>query len=360
MQLFKKLSLIAGLSFIVIALTSQFCLAKNKKENQFSELPNIELTFAHNATSDPKMHNQAAALAFKEYAESSSMGKIKVNISPGGALGDTYSLQDQTRMGSIEISCSHTEGTMAMVFPKIQVLSIPYLFESVDHALWVMDHEYGQKMFSEFKEKTGIRVIGVWDNGGFRNFTNNKRPVHTAADMVGLNIRTMEIPAHMAIVKALGGSPTPIGWSELYTSLQTGVVDGQENALPVIIAGNLYEVQKYLTLDGHVYSQIHLFANEKWLGGLPEAYQKIILDAGYRAQTAGRLSTRILRDRGVSFLKSKMTEVYNPTPEERKTFSDATQKPVMDLLYKKTGKKTVEEFMAAVEQAAKEMGYRSN
>jgi C4-dicarboxylate-binding protein DctP len=357
MQLTTKQVLAVVFVFLISLIIPQLCLAKNNKEDKFADLPDIELTFAHNATSDPKMHNQAAALAFKEYAETTSMGKIKVNISPGGALGDTYSLQDQTIMGSIEISCSHTEGTMAMVFPKIQVISIPYLFKSVDHALWVMDHEYGKKMFAEFKEKTGVRVIGVWDNGGFRNFTNNKRPVHTAEDMKGLNIRTMEIPAHMAIVKALGASPTPIGWSELYTSLQTGVVDGQENALPVIIAGNLYEVQKYLTLDGHVYSQIHLFANEKWFSKLPQAYQTIILDAGYRAQTAGRLSTRVLRDRGVAFLKSKMEEVYSPTPEEIETFRTATQEPVMEMLYEKVGKETIEEFMEAVKKSAADMGY---
>ena len=358
MNLFVKRSRTIGLVSIFLILTSQFSMAKSNTENRFSKLPKIELTFAHNATSDPRMHNQAAALAFKEYAEKRSMGKIKVNISPGGALGDTSSLQDQTRMGSIEVSCSHTEGTMAMIFPKIQVISIPYLFESIDHALWVMDHDYGKKMFDEFKEKTGIRIIGVWDNGGFRNFTNNKKPVHTATDMAGLNIRTMEIPAHMAIVKALGASPTPIGWSELYTSLQTGVVDGQENSLPVIMAGNLYEVQKYLILDGHVYSQIHLFANEKWLSGLPEEYQTIILDAGKMAQTAGRLSTRILRHRGVDFLKSRMTEVYTPTAEQRNTFRDATQEPVMKLLHKKVGMETVKEFKSAVEQAAKDMGYR--
>ena len=113
------------------------------------------------------------------------------------------------------------------------------------------------------RKKTGLRVIGTWDNGGFRSFTNSKRAVHNPEDMKGLRIRTMDIPAHMELVRSLGAKPTPISWKELYTALETGVVDGQENAMPTIIIGSLQEVQKYLILDGHVYTQQHFFVNDQ-------------------------------------------------------------------------------------------------
>lgn len=121
--------------------------------------------------------------------------------------------------GEIEVSTSHTEGTIAIVYPNIQVISIPYLFDSVDQALDVFRGEYGQMLYEDMRKKTGLRVIGVWDNGGSRSFTNNRRPVKTPADMKGLKIRTMDIPAHIELVRSVSAQPTPISWKELYTAL---------------------------------------------------------------------------------------------------------------------------------------------
>ena len=342
-----KISILC-LVFVLLFTMSTLALT----EEELADLPEMEMTFAHNAVADPTMHNQGPALAFKKYVEDQTNGKITVNISPGGALGGTASLQEQTMTGAIEVSCSHTEGTIAMVYPKIQVISIPYLFRSVDHALSVFESDIGQEMFEELKNKTGLRVIGFWDNGGFRNFTNNKRPVRNAEDMEGLSIRTMEIPAHMKLVEALGASATPIGWEELYSSLQTGVVDGQENSIPVILGGSLQEVQKYLTLDGHVYSQIHLLANNEWFNDLPLEYQRVIEEAGYRAQVKGREVTRILRDRGLSEIAANNTEIYDPTPEEMETFREASQDVVREYIEDQIGEEFVNEFVEAAEEKA--------
>ena len=317
----------------------------------------ITMTLAHADVADPTQHIQAGALAFKEYVEKSSDGNITVNISPGSALGNTASLQEMTMSGEIEASTSHTEGTIAIVFPNIQVISIPYLFDAVDQALEVFRGEYGAKLYEDMRQKTGLRVIGVWDNGGFRSFTNNKRVIKTPADMQGLRIRTMDIPAHMEIVRSLGGKPTPISWKEVYTALETGVVDGQENAIPTIILGSLQEVQKYLTLDGHVYTQIHMYVNEQWFQSLPKEYQDIILRGGEKAGYAGQRSCRVYREIGEAFLSQYM-EIYHPTLEEKAEFRKMAQGPVLKFIRKAVDdQKWVDDILEAAQTANKKLGY---
>lgn len=316
----------------------------------------IKMTLAHADVADPTQNVQAAALAFKEYVERETGNQIQVNISPGAALGNTASLQEMTMKGEIEATASHTEGTIAIVYPNIQVISIPYLFDSVDQALEVFRGEFGNRLYEDMRKKTGLRVIGIWDNGGFRNFSNNKRPIRTPEDMKGLKIRTMDIPAHMELVRSLGAQPTPISWKELYTALQTGVVDGQENAIPTIIIGSIYEVQKYLCLDGHVYTQLHLMVNDEWFQGLSKEHRQVVLRAGEKAGYIGERGTRIYREIGEALI-SKYTEIYHPTLEEKEMFRKLTQEPVLKFIRKAVEGPWVDEVLAAAESAKKKLGY---
>lgn len=318
----------------------------------------VKMTLAHADVADSTQNVHAAATAFKTYVEKQSKGNIQVTLSPGAALGNTASLQEMTMTGEIEASTSHTEGTIAVIYPNIQALTVPYLFQSVDQALEVFRGEFGQRLFDDFRQQTGLRVIGVWDNGGFRNFTNNKRPIHSPADMEGLSIRTMSVPAHMEIVRSMGAKPTPISWAEVYTSLQTGVIDGQENSIPIIILGSLQEVQKYLVLDRHVYSQQHLFVNEEWFAGLPKEYQEIILDGGEKAGYAGQRAARIYREIGKEMLNKKM-EIYTPSQEELDQFKAAAQGAVLKFIREKGVKdpKWVDDILTAADSALKTLGY---
>ncbi|NLC50851.1 MAG: DctP family TRAP transporter solute-binding subunit [Firmicutes bacterium] len=326
-------------------------------DDSFADLPDIQMTLAHADIDDPTQHIQAASLAFKEYVEAESNGKIKVEISPGGALGNTEQLQEQTMTGEIEASTSHTEGTIAIVYPNIQTISVPYLFDSVDQALEVFRGEFGQEMFEEMRQQTGLRVIGVWDNGGFRNFTNSVRPIRKPEDMKGLKMRTMDIPAHMAIVEELGGTPTPVSWAEVYSALETGVVDGHDNSVPVIILGSIHEVQDYLILDGHVYTQQHLFINDEWFNSLPKAYQEIILRAGEKAGIAGERACRVYRDIGLKFLSDYM-EIYEPTLEEIDAFRQATQEPVIKFIEEDVDDPAwIDKILKAAEEANRKLGY---
>lgn len=327
-------------------------------QSSFAKDKIVKMTLAHADVADATQNVHAAAVAFKNYVEKESGGNIQVTVSPGAALGNTASLQEMTMSGEIEASTSQTEGTIAIVYPNIQAMTVPYLFQSVDQALEVFRGDFGQKLYEDMRKTTGLRVIGLWDNGGFRNFTNNKRPVHSPADMKGLSIRTMDIPAHMELVRSLGAKPTPISWAEVYTSLQTGVVDGQENSIPIVILGSLQEVQKYMILDHHVYTQQHIMVNDAWFESLPSDYQQIILRGGEKAGLAGERAARVYRDIGKSIIGKKM-EIYTPTQEELAAFKAAAQKPVLKYIREKGVKdpKWVDEILAAADKALVDLGY---
>jgi tripartite ATP-independent transporter DctP family solute receptor len=320
----------------------------------------LKMTLAHADVADPTMYVHAGAVAFKAYVEKESNGKIQVNISPAAALGNTASLQEMTMTGEIEASTSHTEGTIAIVYPNIQCLSIPYLFQNVDQALEVFRGDFGKRLWEDMRKQTGLRVIGIWDNGGFRNFTNNKREVHNPNDMKGLSIRTMDNPSHMEIVRSLGAKPTPISWAETYTALQTGVVDGEENSIPTFLLGSLQEVQKYMTMDGHVYSQLHMFVNDKWFNGLPKEYQEIILRGGEEAGYAGERANRVYRDIGRGICVKAGVKFYDPTVDEINQFKALAQPPVLKFIREKGVKdpKWVDEIIAEADKALYTLGYK--
>lgn len=328
-------------------------------EKSLNELEDVTFTMASDVAPDPQNHQHAAALAFKNYVENESNGKIKVDINAGGALGDLESMMEQTISGVIKASIGHTEGNLSIVYPDMQVISIPYLFRSVDHALHVFEGPFGEKIHENFRKKSGARIIAFWDNGGFRNFTNSVRPIHEPKDLKGLKIRTMQIPAHMELVKALGATPTPISFSELYSALDMGVVDGQENSIPTCLLISLQEVQKYMILDGHLFSMMYLTVNDQWFQDLPAQYQEIILAGGNKAGKIGARMCRVVRETGKTVMREAGMEIYDPTPEELKKFKEATQDKVTKFIRKELSHpELVDEIIENAEMSRKELGYQ--
>jgi len=176
----------------------------------FAEEP-IIIKYAHADPPDPingPAHGDA--LTFKSLVESGSNGRIKVEIYPGAQLGSERELLEGVHMGTIEM-CNVSEGSVAGFFPDILVLSIPYLFDSAPQAWKVLDGPFGQDLMEEMRKATGIRCLTITENG-FRNFTTDVRLIKKPEDLKGLKIRTMENPAHMEMVKALGAEATPIPW----------------------------------------------------------------------------------------------------------------------------------------------------
>lgn len=292
----------------------------------------ITIKFAHGMPPDEEEALHRGVVVFKKIVEQKTAGRVKVDIYPASQLGKEREQFEGVKIGTIEM-CMIAEGPMAGFFPEIMVIGIPYLYANEITAWRSLDGPFGKALFEEMRKKTGVRALGIGENG-FRNFTNRVRPIKSPDDMKGLKIRTMENPAHMAMVKAMGASATPIAWGEVYMALQQGVVDGQENPVSVIEVSKFNEVQKYLTLDGHVYSILPILINDKFFMSLPPDIQKIIADTTKTIVAVQRgQNVKKVYD-GVKSLQDKGMEVYSPTDNELQMFRDKSQKPVLEFLDK--------------------------
>ena len=308
------------------------------------------------ATGDPPDVTTASAHAdavmFKNYVEARSGGRIKVEIYPANELGSEREQMEGVQLGSIQM-CNVSEGTVGIFFPEIMALSVPYSFRTYTEAWAVADSPYMRNLLGKMTKDTGIRCLDVNQNG-FRNFSNNVRPIKTPADLQGLKIRTMEHRGHMAMVNALGGNAVPIAWGELYSALQQKVVDGQENPPSLVNAMKFYEVQKYYTLDGHIYSIDFTFINNKFYNSLPADLQQIVYEGADIAGTIHKsLETYASGVTAVGQLIKEGMEVYTPTPAELAQFQQKSQKPVIDWIKGEIDPKWVDDFMAAIDAAKK-------
>lgn len=309
----------------------------------------IEIKVAHvNPADFWTSMNQAAAMTFKELVEMETGGAVEVKVFPAGQLGAERELAEAVKLGTIQMTM--IAGALANFFKESQLLDAPYLFSSAPMAWRVLDGWFGKELADECLKKTGLRILGFGEVG-IRNFTNSVRPIKTPADLKGLKIRVQESPVFINLVKSLGASPTPIAWTETYMALQQKVADGEENPVGAIIYAKLYEVQKYLTLDGHTYSTNFVVMNEKFFQGLPKNIQDTIKNAALTATTVMRGIQTINSTQGIQFVKDKGMQVYFPTPQEKAMFRDMAQKPVLDYLEKQVGKVWIDKLLKAVAEA---------
>lgn len=298
--------------------------------------------------------NYAAQLAFKNYVEAASNGRIEVNIYTNSALGNASEILLQCMQGVIECSTAG-DSDLSNYYPNIQVFSIPYVFDSRIDFYEFLDGAYTASMVEEIAQSCGVRIVAAFDNGGFRNFSNNVRQIHTAEDLKGLKIRCMQSASYITTLETLGATPTALAFSELYSALQTGVVDGQENAPLVMLDNSIYEQQKYYSLDGHSISPAFIIVNESWLRSLPEELQTVVLDGGKMAQTAARGTIGASEGLALNLLTDKGVEVYAPSAEEKETFK-VVQEPVIEWLKGEIGEEPVDAFVEALAQKGQTAG----
>lgn len=297
----------------------------------------------------------AGCYSFKNYVEQNSGGRIQVEIYDSGVLGGSSEGLSQCMQNVVQ-GCVTGDGELSTLYPKLQVLCVPYLFGNRVEFYNTLDSVWMANLFADMRTELGIRLLASSDNGGFRSISNNTREIRTAGDLKGLKIRSMEIPAYTTMLESMGATATPIAWAELYTSLQTGVVDGQENPPANVLNGSLQEVQKYYTLDQHSISSLVLMLNEDFYQTLPEDLKKVVTMGGAVAQESMRGANCANEELALQGLKDSGMNIYIPSEEEKATFQDASQEPVLKWLRGEIGDEYVNEFMAAVEEAKEGKG----
>lgn len=253
----------------------------------------------------PGSAQNIAAEKFKELIEQRSNGNIKIQIFHSASLGNETEILQQVQMDTVQMAII-TGGPFDTFDPIVRVVNYPFLFKSNEQADQILDGPLGAQILKSI-ESSGFKGLCFSENG-FRNLTNNKRPVKSPEDVKGLKIRVMASTIHKAIWQDLGANPTPMPWP-IYTELEQGVIDGQENPLWVMEVYKFYEIQKYMTLTRHVYSFHIDVASLKWWKTLDSKTQDMIQKAMYEAAVFQRKQNRDNNAARLKFLKEKGMKV---------------------------------------------------
>jgi TRAP-type transport system periplasmic protein len=227
-------------------------------------------------------HYGAGSQGVKDAFERLTNNRFRVNIQRNDNEREGI---ESVQIGTAECVITST-GPVGNFVPAVRVVDVPFLFRDYPHARGVLDSEIGQGLLNQFSARglTGV----IWMENGFRHLTNSRREVNNPADVRGLKVRTMENQVHMRAFQTLGAQPTPMAFSELVPALQQGTVDGQENPIPVIVANNLNQVQRFLTLTAHVYSPAVLICNPAFMARLNAADRAAFMEAARAGQRANR------------------------------------------------------------------------
>ncbi len=249
----------------------------------------------------PGSAQNIVADTFKKYIEERSHGKIQVKVFHSASLGNETEILQQIQMGTVEMGII-TAGPFDTFDPIVRVVNYPFLFQSNEQADQILDGPLGQEIMKSL-EASGFKGLHFSENG-FRNLTNSKRPVKGPEDIKDLKIRVMASALHKTIWQTLGANPTPMPWP-IYTELEQGVIDGQENPLWVMEVYRFYEIQKYMTMTRHVYSPHIDVAGLKWWNRLDSDTRVLVSDAMTDAAIFQRGDNR-KKDAGrLAFLASK-------------------------------------------------------
>ena len=308
----------------------------------------VEIKVAHGQTVTEPSH--LAWLLFKEEVEKNSNGEIKVEVYPNGQMGDDRETTEGVQMGTFGMTSPSTP-LVAPFVNAFYVLDSFFLFNDTAHVYRVLDGE-GLKMIDDACKAKDFRVLAFWDNG-FRHITNNKTPIRTPDDMKGMKLRVMENPLHVAAWKAIGCNPTPMAYGEVFTALQQGTIDGQENPIILLHTARFYEIQKYITKSGHLFAARPILINRELYEDLSPEHKKIVDDAMKAATALERAEFKkqdaereqIIRD-------AKINEFIDLTPAEKDLFREKLNS-VAPMVAEKAGADFTAKFMQIVNENAK-------
>ena len=286
MSLIRRTALMAGLATLVAAGPAS---------------AQTQITMQH--ALPPNSHTGAGPIAFKETFERLTNNRYRVVIQRND---NEREMIESVQIGTIDCTVTST-GPVGNFVPEVRIFDVPFLFRDTAHARGVLDSEVGQQVLARFNAR-GLHGV-IWTENGFRHLTNSRRDVNTPADIRGLKVRTMENQVHMRAFTQLGALPTPMAFSELVPALQQGTVDGQENPISVIVANNLNQVQRYLTLTGHVYSPGLLICNPAMMQAMSPADRTAFMAAARAGQQANRDRVSADEASGVEELRRRGMQV---------------------------------------------------
>ncbi|MCR4666819.1 MAG: DctP family TRAP transporter solute-binding subunit [Desulfovibrio sp.] len=268
---------------------------------------------------------------FAKLVKERSNGEVIIQVYPSSQLGNQRDLVEGLTLGTVDMTLTGT-AVLGNFVPEVSIFDLPFLFRNVEHAYKALD-TIGMELCKK-GEQRGMITLAIWENG-VRHMTNNVRPIRKPEDMKGLKFRVMEQPVYIQMMKSLGASPTPMAMSELYTALQKGVIDGQENPLAHIATKRFYEVQKYISLTGHTYApEPVLISTMAWKKLSPEQ-QNIVRQAAIDTRDWQRKLCRELEGKFMkTILDSGKAEVNEDV--DKAAFAKATRS-VWDIYTKRFG-----------------------
>jgi tripartite ATP-independent transporter DctP family solute receptor len=322
---------------MMIAILSFFFLTMTWIGSGIAQDKPVALKLGHAVAVEHPYH--LGAIKFSELVAQKTKNRVKIDVYPSTQLGNERDMVEGLQLGTIDLVVTST-GPLGGFVPKIFVVDLPFLFRDRDHAYKVLDGPIGKDLFDAFSPK-GIKGLAFWENG-FRQITNNVRPIEKPEDLKGIKIRTMENKVHLASFRAFGASPTPMAWSEVYTALQQKTIDAQENPIAIIYHQKIAEVQKFLALTGHFYSPTPLLMSLKVFNSLPKDFQKIFEDTAIECATYERNLLRDSEAKQIAELKTKGMQVTTPN---KKPFQDAAAS-VYKEFEAQFGKETIDKIIA--------------
>ncbi len=305
----------------------------------------VTLTFVHAAQTTHPAHE--AALQFAKRVEARTGGQVKIEIYPAAQLGSETEMTQKIRLGTLDMAASSLN-YLIKYEKAFAVVIMPYQFDSYEHAHRVLDGP-AMKWLAPLAEKQGFVILSNWE-WGFRDLSNNKRPINNAEDVRGLKIRVPPVAELDATMAALGADVSKIGFKELYKALSQGVVDGQENPLNVIYYNKLYEVQKHLALTRHVYyNLLHLVSARSWAKLDPEQ-QKIMRE---ESKAAGDVMRRKIIGEEEELIARMVEAGVKVTRPDRAEFR-ASMEPAYQAIKLYAGEENVRIFTRMVEDERKQ------
>jgi TRAP-type C4-dicarboxylate transport system substrate-binding protein len=316
-----------------------------------------DFTIRATANSNENDEDYDGLVVFKNYVEQASNGAIGVEMFIGTQLcSNGAECLQGVADGNIDVYIS-TSGGASGIFPFVQVLDLPYLM--ADDRVAEAALQNGTEFMNTMKEMTleasggAIRLMTVGNTGGWRNFANTQRRIASPSDMEGLKIRTVVADLPQELVKALGASPTPIPWPELFTSFQTGVVEGSKNGITDIMGMKFPDAGlQYVTLDGHAYMGALWFMNNEKFASMPDDLKRVVVDGIYQLQHATFASPKRKSIQAYQDFQAGGGDLYVPTPAEKAAFKEAAA-PVFDWFKSNVdgGEKIIDALSASVAAA---------